>query len=440
MDTVQLDTRQFFSTAHKLQNWGLFWILSLLCVYGGFIQYFQPKGFNAFKLSIAGIMFIAFCVLVRIAWKRIQAKTSFSYFFSFYYTAYILYCLITVMRSAEPDVQVIANLIGNYTTGLGLLVPLIAVAGDRIINFDVLLRTGLKLIWVGILLTPLGFVQGRLGLFASQFIQVSYLLLPFWLYLNKKQRQLLVVGLVACLLISLLTNVRAMLMREFLLVGCFMAFYTMRQKSVMTIVATMMAVLAMITLTIYADDISHLLDQREINVFGIKIDNDQNRAWMYEEVYADLSNKGDLTFGRGPLGKYFSAFFYSVYEYEGSSADDYNRYNIEVGVLSYLLKGGYVLIWSTLFLLLMAGFIGVTRSNNAFVIGMGIVILCHVIGMFIENYPKLATYDVVIWLYVGACLSASMRASTDPLQPFFRRTQYSQATSLRAIPDYQPTL
>ena len=440
MNTEFVDTRQFFSTAHKLQNWALFWVLSLLCSYEGFIQYFQPKGFNAFKLFIAGIMLIAFCLLVRIAWRCIQHKSTFSWFFIFYYAAYIAYCIITVLRSARPDVQVIANLIGNHTTGLGLLVPLIAVAGDRIINYDVLLRTGLKLIGVGILLTPLGLVSGRLGLFASPFVQFSYLLLPFWLYLNKKQRQLLIAGLVACLLVSLLTNVRAVLMREFLLIGCFMTFYTLRQISVMTIVIAIMTVGTMVTLTMYADDITRLFAQREIDVFGIKIDNDQNRAWMYEEVYGDLDKKSDLLFGRGALGKYFSAFFYATYEYQGDSADDYNRYNIEVGLLAYLLKGGYVLVWSTLFLLLVAGFLGVKTANNTFVKGLGIVLLCHVAGMFIENYPKLAAYDVIIWLYAGACLSTTMRISKDPFQSFRQQPRHRRTPSVQAIPDYQPSL
>lgn len=439
MDTVHAAPRQFFNTAHKLQNWGLFWVLALLCGYEGFIQYFQPKGFNAFKLFVAGAMFVAFCLLIRIAWKCIRHRSTFSLFFTFYYSLYLAYCVITVVRSAEPDVQVIANLIGSYTTGLGLLVPLIAVAGDRIINHDILLRTGLKLIWVGILLTPLGLAEGRLALFASPFVQLSYLLLPFWLYLDKKQRQLLIAGLVACVLVSLLTNVRAILMREFLLIGCFWAFYTLRQKSVVTIVAAIMAVVMVVTLTIYADDITSLLAQREINVFGIKIDNDQNRTWMYEEVYTDLNNKDDLLFGRGALGRYFSEFFYSTYEYEGSSADDYNRYNIEVGVLSYLLKGGYVLVWSTLFLLLAAGFLGLRRANNTFVIGLGIVILCHVIGLFIENYPKLAAYDVIIWLYAGACLSATMRASNDPFQSFRPQTQRRRSPSTQATPHHQLT-
>ena len=412
----------------------------LLCGYEGFIQYFQPKGFNAFKLFVAGVMFVAFCLLVRIAWKCIRHRSTFSWFFTFYYALYLVYCVITVMRSAEPDVQAIANLFGSYTTGLGLLVPIIAVAGDRIVNHDILLRTGLKLIWVGILLTPLGLAEGRLALFASPFIQVSYLLLPFWLYLDKKQRQLLIAGLVICLLVSLLTNVRAILMREFLLIGCFWAFYILRQKSVITIVADIMAVVTVVTLTIYAQDITSLFAQREIDVFGIKIDNDQNRVWMYEEVYADLNNKGDLLFGRGALGKYFSEFFYSVYQYEGSSADDYNRYNIEVGVLSYLLKGGYVLVWSTLFLLLAAGFLGLMKAKNTYVIGLGIVVLCHVVGIFIENYPKLAAYNVIIWLYAGACLSATMRASKDPFQSFRPQNHYRQSPPIQATLDHQLTV
>lgn len=415
-------------TSHRLRNWDFFWILTLLCIYTGFIQYFQPKGFNAFKISIAGTMFIAFCLLVRIVWKSVRRRSTFSRFFASFYTLYLVYCIITICRSAEMDTQVIANLLGNYTTGLGLLVPIIALAGDRIINYDVLLRTGLKLVWVGIFLAPLGFIEGRLALFSSPFIQLSYLLLPFWTYLNKKQKQLLIAGLVVCALVSLLTNVRAILMRELLLIGCFVTYFLLRKKSVITILAAISAVLLVVLLITYADTLSSLFAQREIDVFGIKIDNDQNRAWMYEEVYADLNHKNDLTFGRGPLGKYFSSFFFSVYEYSGSSADDYYRYNIEVGILSYLLKGGYVLLWSTLFLLIAAGFLGLTKANNPFVVGLGITILCHSLGMFIENYPKLSAYDVVIWLYVGACLSNTVRASKDPLeglkQPFLMNSLY----------------
>jgi hypothetical protein len=440
MDTRPINTRQLFNISHKLQNWSLFWILTLLCGYEGIIQYFQPKGFNAFKLLVASAMFIAFCLLVRMSWKRIKHRPSFSKFFLCYYFIYIAYCLITVMRSMEPDIQVIANLLGSYTTGLGLLVPLIAVVSDQVINHDILLRTGMKLIGVGILLTPLGLAEGRLALFASPFIQLSYLLLPFWLYLNKKQRQLLIVGLIACLFVSLFTNVRSMLMREFLIIGCFLVFHTLRKKSIMAIITVALALFTILTLSTFWGDIISMLSQREIDVFGIKIDNDQNRAWMYDEVYADLNNKSDLLFGRGGLGKYFSEFFYSVYTSEGTSADEYNRYNIEVGVLSYLLKGGYILVLSTLILLITAGFLGLTKAKSTFVTGLGIVVVCHVIGMFVENYPKLASYDLIIWMYAGACLSTTMRASNDPFQSFRPPVRLQRTFHIEATQDHLITI
>lgn len=440
MEAVQLETRPFIYAAPKLHKWSIFWILLLLCIYEGLIQYFQPKGFSFLKILIASAMLTAFFLLVRIAWARIQHRTTFSFFVIAYYTVYLVYCLITVLRSFEPDIQVIANLFGTYTTGLGLLVPVFALAGDRLINHDILLRSALKLIWVGIALTPLGLVEGRLALFASPFVQLSYLLLPFWFYISPKQRQVVIIGLIASLFVSLFTNVRSVMMRELLLIGCLWAFYTLRQKSIVTIIAAVVAIMAVFTLTLYADDISKLFLQREIDVFGIKIDNDQNRTWMYEEVYDDLSKKGDLLYGRGPLGKYFSAFFFSVYQSEGASADDYNRYNIEVGILSYLLKGGYLLLWSTLGLLLTAGFLGLVKANSPLVKGMGIVLLCHVVGMSVENYPKLAAYDVIIWLYVGTCLSISMRANREPFQPCDQPARPLPVQRIKSMPVYQATI
>ncbi|GAB3555235.1 hypothetical protein [Spirosoma fluminis] len=415
MSTYLVTNRELLSYGKpKLEKWDLFWVLLLLCIYQGQIQYFQPKGFNIVKITIASALIIAFFLIIRIIKKRLRKNTTFSFFINLYLIIYLFYSLITVFRCFKVDVQVIANLLGNYSTGIGLLVPLMVFIGDKIKNHDILIRTGLKLTLIGIFLTPLGLINGRMGFFASPFVQVSYLLIPFWPYINKKQKLIVVLGLIACLLTGLFTDVRSVILREVLIVSIYTLYTTLRQKSVISYLTTIIASLTILTLVMYADDIVSLYGQREINVFGVKIDNDQNRAWMYEEVITDLKKGNDIFFGRGALGKYFSSFFYSVYQQQGESADEYNRYNIEVGLLAYLLKGGVVLLCSTLLLLLSASFMAFYKSKNLLIKGFGIIILCHTLVMIVENHPKLGVYDVIVWFFVGSCLSKTMRASFNP--------------------------
>ena len=127
------------------------------------------------------------------------------------------------------------------------------------------------------------------------------------------------------------------------------------------------------------------------------------RTFLYNELYSDLVNNNKLVIGKGATGKYYSEYFSN---FDGDSS---LRINVEVGILSVLLKGGLIALALHLAILFTAVFYSFFRSNNTYVVGAGFIVLVHTLLMFIENIIIYNTYNFLIWFFVGLCLSKEVR-------------------------------
>ena len=140
------------------------------------------------------------------------------------------------------------------------------------------------------------------------------------------------------------------------------------------------------------------------------IETTDTRTFLYEEVIDDLKNSNSLWFGKGAMGKYHSAYF--AQGVEGGDAAD--RINVEVGVLSMLLKGGIVNLVLNFILLLYAIYYAF-KSNNKFTEYLAILVLCHFLSLFIANIPQYSIFSFTIWIAIGGCLSVAVRKPSDKM-------------------------
>jgi len=124
---------------------------------------------------------------------------------------------------------------------------------------------------------------------------------------------------------------------------------------------------------------------------------------LYFEVFKDLLENNQLITGKGASGTYYSEYFRTA---EGDSD---TRLTVEVGLLAILLKGGLIAVFINLLILFIAIYLAFFRSKNFYVIGVGYMLFIHTIILFIENLSSFSSYNFIIWIFIGVCLSKEIR-------------------------------
>lgn len=126
------------------------------------------------------------------------------------------------------------------------------------------------------------------------------------------------------------------------------------------------------------------------------------RTFIYEEVLDDLTDTKTIWLGKGINGRYYSVFF------SHSLGDNENRANPEVGLLSYLLKGGIVYTVIIFLLLFLSVIRTLSTKKNIVVQIFGLLLVQHIFLLFIENIPQYTMYNVVIWCIIGFAFSPEL--------------------------------
>ena len=131
------------------------------------------------------------------------------------------------------------------------------------------------------------------------------------------------------------------------------------------------------------------------------------RTFLYTEVYTDLKKTNNFIAGKGANGTYFSDYFYETQE------DTSNRLSVEVGVLSIMLKSGLIGVILYLLILFSAIYFSFFKSNNYYVIGIGMMLLMYTIILFIENSVGYSLSNIFVWFFIGIALSKEMRSKSN---------------------------
>ena len=129
---------------------------------------------------------------------------------------------------------------------------------------------------------------------------------------------------------------------------------------------------------------------------------DDTRTFIYEEVLDDLRDTKTIWLGKGINGRYYSPYF------SRNMGDNENRSNPEVGLLSYLLKGGIVYTVIIFLLLFLSVIRTLSTKNNILAQIFGLLLVQHIFLLFIENIPQYTMYNVVIWCIIGFAFSPEL--------------------------------
>ena len=129
---------------------------------------------------------------------------------------------------------------------------------------------------------------------------------------------------------------------------------------------------------------------------------DDTRTFIYEEVLDDLRDTKTIWLGKGINGRYYSVYF------SHNLGDNENRVNPEVGLLSYLLKGGIVYTVIIFLLLFLSVIRTLSTKNNILAQIFGLLLVQHIFLLFIENIPQYTMYNVVIWCIIGFAFSPEL--------------------------------
>ena len=123
-----------------------------------------------------------------------------------------------------------------------------------------------------------------------------------------------------------------------------------------------------------------------------RIDSD-TRSGTENDFYKDMQLK-DWIFGRGLTGTFKSPSVAAV--------DKLNRTDIETGYLTFILKGGLILLIPYLIILINSAYKGLS-SNNIFCKYAGFYIFAHILYLYPSGFPELSLRFFILWFFVIIC-------------------------------------
>ena len=132
---------------------------------------------------------------------------------------------------------------------------------------------------------------------------------------------------------------------------------------------------------------------------------EDTRAGVNEELLNQMSDWEKIV-GKGLNGRYFMPMRQTDF-FDGW------RYGCETGFLNLVLKGGYIMAFVYIFLLIVPAFQGIFRSKNNFCKGGGFYILWTLIYLYPFGVLDFNISFFFVWMWVMLCSMPSVRNMTD---------------------------
>lgn len=390
--------------------------LIFLLVYEMVMLFLGLTGVSTLKLVVTILVWFSFLISVyEYVRNQIYLKANLPYI------AYIMLCILliwnvfNVFRSIINKDGPLTTILGNTSASLAILVPFAIIFSVFIFNLRVLHKYSFGVIKVGIVVLICYLALFGKQLTANQFLTLILLFVPVSFvitslpFISKKKVYFILAGVFFSLLASYIYSSRAPFVRVILLVlslvGVFF-YYRFRYKFILRISYMLLLVPFVLLQQSYVTGESAFQ-----KYLGNNSDDEYNvdtRTFLYMELYQDLVKNDRMLIGKGANGSYFSDYFYTV-----DIGETHNRNNLEVGILGILLKGGLIAVVLNFVLLFMAVYFAFFKTNNVYTVGLGYLLIIHVILLFVENYTQYSTYNFFIWFFIGLCLSKKTRSLTD---------------------------
>lgn len=326
----------------------------------------------------------------------------------------LLWNFLSIAKSIYFDTGSMVTLFGNTATALALLMPFTMVFSIKNVRIVLLNKYLINLLKLGIVVFLLLFVftAGNFQLTHTRVLAILLLpaafLITFINFQNRNNTIIIIVCAVLAIFIGFIQGNRTTVIRELLLFCSLIIMYICNrfgQKWMLK--AAFLFLIVPFFLLVKSVNTGESAIQRYLAESSDTELNIDTRTFLYVELFEDLVSNNQLLFGKGANGKYYSAYFSEI---EG---DAENRLDVEVGVLAMLLKGGIISVFLNIIIFILAIFYAFFRSRNSYLIGAGFVLLIHTTLLFIENIISYSNYNLMIWFFVGICLSKKLRCMTN---------------------------
>lgn len=383
----------------KIQNW-VCWCIwpMLLCTLLVFPSFFF--GYNVI-LKNMGAVFIGVSMLALVMYYyknrylEIPQKVP-----RLLYSLLLIYVLCHIVYGAFLDKSCVPlTFWGNVDYVPAFLLPLFLKMGMRKKNMLWLLKI---LTYFSLLTIPMYLVGYTYTLYVGWTL---FFPLVFAKFLPKKLAIALVVSGVCYIMLCWNQGARTPAIRTILALAI-MAYTFLKpliNRRVANLAAVVMIVVPFYYFFLYVTT-GFSVFNNELSAHSSSLGDNANdtRTFIYEEVLDDLTDTKTIWLGKGINGRYYSVFF------SHSLGDNENRANPEVGLLSYLLKGGIVYTVIIFLLLFLSVIRTLSTKNNIVVQIFSLLLVQHIFLLFIENIPQYTMYNVVIWCIIGFAFSPEL--------------------------------
>lgn len=133
---------------------------------------------------------------------------------------------------------------------------------------------------------------------------------------------------------------------------------------------------------------------------------EDNRSGVDQALLAQMDDT-ELIFGKGLNGRYY---------YPLNLEDDYLngwRYGSETGFYNIVLKGGYVMAFIYIFLLVYPAFMGILNSRNILCKALGFYIILSLVELYPFGWLSFNMKFLIIWMGVALCCNKKIRLLND---------------------------
>lgn len=383
----------------KIQNW-VCWCIwpMLLCTLLVFPSFFF--GYNV-MLKNMGAVFIGVSMLALVMYYyknrylEIPQKVP-----RLLYSLLLIYVLCQIVYGAFLDKSCVPlTFWGNVDYVPAFLLPLFLKMGMRKENMLWLLKI---LTYFSLLTIPIYLVGYTYTLYVGWTL---FFPLVFAKFLPKKLAVALVVSGVCYIMLCWNQGARTPAIRTALALAimAYTFFKPLINRRVANLAAVVMIVVPFYYFFLYVTTgFSVFNNELSARSSSLGDNADDTRTFIYEEVLDDLRDTKTIWLGKGINGRYYSVYF------SHSLGDNENRANPEVGLLSYLLKGGIVYTVIIFLLLFLSVIRTLSTKNNILAQIFGLLLVQHIFLLFIENIPQYTMYNVVIWCIIGFAFSPEL--------------------------------
>ena len=235
----------------------------------------------------------------------------------------------------------------------------------------------------------------NMGQIPGYFTLPSAFLLMSYKFAPPKYIKIGFIGLILSLATAILYGRRSYIafhLIYLIFIGYMYFFTNKKSKGKKVFIILSVLILVSITAASFAD----------LSAFNVLADrfNQNTRSGVEDYFFTDFKGKTlDWIFGREINGTYYCPVL------DGQSY----RNVIETGYLQFILKGGLILLFLYVYILLKGAFLGFFRSKNTICKAMSLFLFANVIFLFSGNTLEFSFRQILTWCCVMLCYSTSFR-------------------------------